>query len=220
MLWQPDGACCLTERPSGMSWNTSPFRSLVHRLLFGLYLSLVMPLVLAVVIIACICLIVTSFPIARVLAFTVLLTTIVAVCVGRLPLHSNIRLSAGGDVIRLLEVLPGDKIGPMRCRIVEGHWHTSKYETLGYTWDCECVWDKQCFIDNGVTPTLERAPRAMRRVDSVKTVWIDALCMNQREALRCTRCATSMNARKESLFGLMWTLGPNIRLDRSNLRST
>lgn len=91
-------------------------------------------------------------------------------------------LDSDTSALRLTELLPGHWDDPIRCNLE----HTSldvrpQYEALSYMWG-----DKSsttiislCGDAVRITKSLELALRYLRRADSSRILWIDALCINQ-----------------------------------------
>ncbi|KAL1646829.1 hypothetical protein SLS58_002964 [Diplodia intermedia] len=87
------------------------------------------------------------------------------------------------DEIRLLRIAPGTWNDPIHCDIF--HCRLSQnvsYEALSYTWGSE---EKPFTINRGenrwlaVTSNCFDAMRRLRKPDRPRTLWIDAVCINQ-----------------------------------------
>ncbi|KAH6638919.1 heterokaryon incompatibility protein-domain-containing protein [Boeremia exigua] len=96
------------------------------------------------------------------------------------PLHQH-------TSIRLLTLLPGPYHSPLRCHITECHdRQTTRYEALSYAWGepgnddiilvCNSANNRECCI-----PIRRNLGDGLRRLRLTKprTLWIDALCINQ-----------------------------------------
>ncbi|OBT84166.1 hypothetical protein VE02_07532 [Pseudogymnoascus sp. 03VT05] len=92
-------------------------------------------------------------------------------------------LGLGRREIRLLKLLKSDSFdSPIRGRLV----HTTlddhePYETMSYFWGVPrftqtIELESQPF---GVTPHLENALRHLRLASKDRTIWVDAVCINQ-----------------------------------------
>jgi hypothetical protein len=148
----------------------------------GVVLALAGPLVL-VFCLLCILPILLLIPISLLWALVILLANIVSLCLGRFtPPFEHTPLSKTPHAIRLLKLQPGRKSDHIVCRLEEGPWSASTYEALSYTWGCELAFGRPSFIDAKLQPltaTLDRALRALRHETEVRTLWIDALCIDQ-----------------------------------------
>ena len=93
------------------------------------------------------------------------------------------RLENDSDQIRILALLPGKGDETICCSQVIVYLHEAiEYEALSYTWgdskttDMILLEDKPC----PVTSNLHSALQHLRLKESPRHVWIDALCINQR----------------------------------------
>lgn len=93
-----------------------------------------------------------------------------------------------GQEIRLLVIQPGSEKDPVRCNIITVNlMDEPEYEALSYTWATEDGDDslsRVVYCDNflttlHVTRNCEAALRRLRRLGLRRTVWIDALCVDQ-----------------------------------------
>jgi len=91
--------------------------------------------------------------------------------------------SLPADDIRLLTVLPSDNFdAPVECELHQFHVSTApEYEGLSYAWDDTI--DQTAVTCNGigvtVTANLRNALKRIRNPSVSKTIWVDALCLNQ-----------------------------------------
>lgn len=87
-----------------------------------------------------------------------------------------------GIDIRLLDLLPGSHTDPLRCSIRHAPLAASTaFEALSYTWGPPPE-SRQITINRHkvpVRPNLFTGLMYLRRPDRTRTIWIDALCINQ-----------------------------------------
>lgn len=177
--------CHLEDSPPVCPGAPRPFlRSLLNKFLFGIYASVTMPPVVFIFLVLAV-LIIGIIPIFFVWAFLMFILNLVAQCVGRfVPEYSHEPITTGQDGIRLLGILPGSGQDVLRCQLVDGQWSRSEYEALSYAWDCESMLDRPCYIGDRnfrISATLDRALRAMRDLTNIRTVWVDAICINKQK---------------------------------------
>lgn len=90
------------------------------------------------------------------------------------------------DSLRLLNLRPDQPSSPIDCELVEvSRYSRYAYEAVSWCWGSE-KWDRQirmhrseqafCF---SVSANLESALRAFRRPGVARTLWIDAICIDQ-----------------------------------------
>jgi hypothetical protein len=92
------------------------------------------------------------------------------------------------DSIRLLVLHSGEKSSPIRISLREvGSTDESEYEALSYTWATE---DGDATLSSviscngahiGITKNCENALRRIRNRDSHRVLWVDTICINQRD---------------------------------------
>jgi hypothetical protein len=92
------------------------------------------------------------------------------------------------DSIRLLTLLPGDFDSPIQISIAEVRSKDNhSYEALSYTWateDGDCRRSSQIKCDDTriwVTKSCELALRYLRKSDTNRILWVDAICINQKD---------------------------------------
>ncbi|KAF1927285.1 uncharacterized protein M421DRAFT_176132 [Didymella exigua CBS 183.55] len=148
----------------------------------GLVLTIAVP-ILVVFLVLCILVILPLFPICFLWALLLFVCNILAFCMGRFtPPFEHTPLSDRPHVIRLLKIQPGRWSDQIVCYLEDGDCYTSRYEALSYTWGCELAFGTPCLVNNKMLPltaTLNRALRALRDEVDVRTVWIDAICIDQ-----------------------------------------
>lgn len=86
--------------------------------------------------------------------------------------------------IRLVCILPSDcPNSPLECTLVHSPLDaTPPYEALSYAWGSGTVPGRPIMLDGlglNITAELEEALRRLRPLDSSRTMWIDAICINQ-----------------------------------------
>ncbi|KAK7993383.1 major facilitator superfamily transporter [Apiospora arundinis] len=96
------------------------------------------------------------------------------------------------DSIRLLDLLPCRKWdGPVQCRIRQSTFEEArdKYEALSYVWGATAG-NRPITCDGGellVTPNCHDAILHLRRRFHVRTLWIDSICIDQRQTSDSTQ---------------------------------
>ncbi|KAF4628844.1 hypothetical protein G7Y89_g9300 [Cudoniella acicularis] len=109
------------------------------------------------------------------------------------PIYSN--LDSSTDEIRLLELLPGEPGSKIRCRMWISRCLSSQlafqspehfnqeYEALSYVWGdpqlCRLIWVNSKIFP--VARNLEIVLENLRHPTEVRTLWIDAICINQND---------------------------------------
>ncbi|KAK7995057.1 hypothetical protein PG990_013830 [Apiospora arundinis] len=100
-----------------------------------------------------------------------------------LPDHKHRRLSSAGS-IRVVDVLPGTREDLLiQCKLREVRLDSSvaQYEALSYAWGasnktCTILCDEQRL---SVTENCWLALHSLRHEDRVRTLWVDAVCIDQ-----------------------------------------
>lgn len=101
------------------------------------------------------------------------------------------KLDAGSAQIRLIVLERGALNSPIHCtyRVVSLNDQNLSYETLSYVWKdgagTEPIWVEGKAAS--VTLSLFGALEQLRLVDSERTLWIDAICINQSDASEKTQ---------------------------------
>ncbi|PMD32780.1 HET-domain-containing protein, partial [Hyaloscypha variabilis F] len=93
------------------------------------------------------------------------------------------------ESIRLLTLLYGEFSSPIHVRLAEVRLSKKpQYEALSYSWATEggdTSLSSQIVCDEGktlaVTKNCELALRYIRKGDSLTTLWVDAICINQQD---------------------------------------
>ncbi|KAI1085067.1 heterokaryon incompatibility protein-domain-containing protein [Whalleya microplaca] len=86
--------------------------------------------------------------------------------------------------IRLLHLLPGQYLDPISCRLSHNHLDDNPtYTASSYVWgdkvDCQNITLER--TDFSVTPNLYTALQFLRKTDTERIIWIDAICINQED---------------------------------------
>lgn len=87
--------------------------------------------------------------------------------------------------IRLLNIHPGGERDPIKCTMVYTSMYTQHqlpYETVSYYWGAPSrtvVEINNCPVNT--TSSAAEVLRRVRRQDNDRLIWIDAICINQRE---------------------------------------
>ncbi|KAH7377531.1 heterokaryon incompatibility protein-domain-containing protein [Cadophora sp. MPI-SDFR-AT-0126] len=89
--------------------------------------------------------------------------------------------------IRLIQLLPGPKNSPIECKIVHSDLLSSlvPYECLSYMWGppTPASTISMNYKSINIRQNLHHALNAIRFPSSIRTVWIDAICINQHDLL-------------------------------------
>ena len=84
--------------------------------------------------------------------------------------------------IRVVQILPGALAHEMKVNISPVDWDTGTYDVLSYTWGSHLILRRVITVNDRpflVTDSLFRALRQLRHTKETRSVWIDALCINQ-----------------------------------------
>src|SRR3984957_20496097 len=134
-----------------------------------------------------------------------------------LPTHT-----ADRPIIRLLVLLP-DKSpsGIVRCELKEVSLDEKPlYEAISYCWGDPAM--TRFIICNGsqlhVTVNLEAALRHLRRPETSRVLWADAICINQADSLERSRQVQIMRNIYEGAKGVFVWLGERTRRSQIALR--
>jgi hypothetical protein len=98
--------------------------------------------------------------------------------------HQYSDLPDAGNVIRIIELQPGQRGDAIVCRLKEMTLATSvhHYEALSYVWGEEQVTKHAIQVNDGrleIGPNLHCALRFLRHTDQPRILWVDAICINQ-----------------------------------------
>ncbi len=87
--------------------------------------------------------------------------------------------------IRVISLVPGNWDDRLQCTLETVSLDDNpSYETLSYVWGDPEAQKKPIFLQDQhfqVTPNLESALRHLRHKDLERTIWIDAICINQED---------------------------------------
>jgi hypothetical protein len=93
--------------------------------------------------------------------------------------------SENGD-IRVVELVPGRYDDPIQLLLrTENLNKSAQYEALSYAWGTD-VSSRRALVDGYPVPVTESLDLGLRRLrydNRPRTLWIDALCMNQTDTL-------------------------------------
>ena len=85
---------------------------------------------------------------------------------------------------RIMTLYPGTTDDPIHCSLrITDVQHTEPYETLSYTWGAPTgILEPYVLCDGSpisITPNLNAALRALRYLNAVRLLWVDAICIDQ-----------------------------------------
>ncbi|RSL55634.1 hypothetical protein CEP53_007038 [Fusarium sp. AF-6] len=120
---------------------------------------------------------------------------------------------------RLLAILPGTDDTPVRCRlhICSLNDNHNTYEALSYCWRAEsdCDWNVEypkieCNgVEMSIGVNLHLALRRIRRPDSTRVVWADAICIDQSNLVERSQQVAAMGDIFRNAFRVLVWLGPD-----------
>lgn len=103
-------------------------------------------------------------------------------CLDNPVTYANLQLPIPQACIRLLTILPGREDDTIRCRLkVVGLSTFRKYEALSYTWGA-ARYEHLIEVNSRpfyITENLWRALADLRYATRPRTIWVDAICINQ-----------------------------------------
>lgn len=112
--------------------------------------------------------------------------------------------------IRLLLLHAGSDNDPIRCSSsVVSLRHDPNFEALSYVWGTKDPTGNTCIDLDGqpfsVTPSLHTALKRLRRADSQRTLWVDAVCINQEDnAEKAIQVAMMSDIYTRTSDALLW----------------
>lgn len=102
-------------------------------------------------------------------------------------LYRYLPLDAGADELRLLEILPSSEPARIAGRLIKASLNKSPvYDALSYTWGDPAVTTSIILDDDQnfhVSTNLERALQGLRLRDEIRTIWVDAVCIDQKNVV-------------------------------------
>ena len=95
--------------------------------------------------------------------------------------YDNVKIDPSTE-IRLLHLLPGEDGDTISCHLTSATVHLAEFDALSYTWGERS--DGHAINLNGisgfsVTDNLFAALRRLRRTTTTRTLWVDAVCIDQ-----------------------------------------
>lgn len=127
------------------------------------------------------------------------------------------QLNSETKEIRLAVLLEGKESDDIVCRIIHRTLESGiQYEALSYVWgSCEEEYQIQLMDEYGlgchffpVTRNLEGALRLLRLETRSRALWIDAICINQKDSLERSAQVTMMRSIYSSSFSTVVYFGP------------
>jgi hypothetical protein len=88
------------------------------------------------------------------------------------------------DSIRLIKLSPGQRGTPLSCKLLEVQKNkNTAYEAVSYAWGaplfCKCILDLDSNANILITENLFDGLHALRLEDRSRTLWVDAMCIDQ-----------------------------------------
>ncbi|RTE80890.1 hypothetical protein BHE90_004613 [Fusarium euwallaceae] len=139
-------------------------------------------------------------------------------------LYDTLPLNEGGTLIRLLELLPGDTDEPLVCNLVVANMlDTPVYEAVSYTWgiDAGLTQEAAVRVNNirlQVTPNLHACLIALRYPDASRMLWVDAICINQKDDDEKSEQVARMTTIYSSASHVLVYLGDGDEVDEAFFR--
>lgn len=124
-----------------------------------------------------------------------------------------------GQEIRLIELLPGLPSDDIRCNIVHVNLDDNpEFEAVSYTWateDGDDTLSKTIYTSNNaaisVTANCLSALRQLRRISSIRRLWVDAVCIDQTN--------TSERNHQVTMMTQIYTKAVNVRICIEDLQT-
>jgi Heterokaryon incompatibility protein (HET) len=120
------------------------------------------------------------------------------------------------DTFRLLVIEPGTQDSEIRCLILQNSLTNNPiYEALSYTWgDPTKTHALRCGSKRiGVTANLHSALRYLRWPDFRRTLWVDAICINQKDVSEKTQQVQRMREIYAQAAAVLIWLGEEFHTD-------
>jgi hypothetical protein len=118
---------------------------------------------------------------------------------------------ASGE-FRILDLHPGLFGGKISCSIRKSSLESKpQYEALSYTWGNprHLKWISLNEFDHPITASLELALQYLRNQNSVRRLWVDAICINQTDSEERSHQVEQMRAIYQSASTVLVWLGPH-----------
>ncbi|RMJ17052.1 hypothetical protein CDV36_003244 [Fusarium kuroshium] len=138
--------------------------------------------------------------------------------------YDTLPLNEGGALIRLLELLPGDTAEPLVCNlVVTDVLNTPVYEAVSYTWgaDASLTHEASVQVNNGrlqITSNLRACLLALRYRDASRMLWVDAICINQKDDDEKSEQVARMTSIYSSASNVLVYLGDGGEADEALFR--
>ncbi|GKZ33689.1 hypothetical protein AbraIFM66950_003720, partial [Aspergillus brasiliensis] len=118
------------------------------------------------------------------------------------------KLDDGERQIRLVTIEPGEWTDDIQCTLEQTSLATAKpYQALSYVWGDPTV-TKDIIVDGRTfqaTVNLESALRHLRRDDTPRVMWIDAICINQIDTEeRSSQVSFMRDIYQQSILTVIW----------------
>jgi len=121
-------------------------------------------------------------------------------------------LQRGSGEFRVLDLHPGPFQSNISCSIRKISLETKpQYEALSYTWGNprHLKWISIGEFDHPITASLELALQYLRNQNSARTLWADAICINQMDPEERSHQVEQMRAIYQSASTVLVWLGPH-----------
>ena len=121
-------------------------------------------------------------------------------------------LDQSQDSFRLCKLLPAERKSLIRCELVND-WISARkgvYSALSYTWG-EALESRWIILDGKpyhVQPNLQQALKAIRERDTELLIWVDAICINQKDLAERNHQVSLMGDIYRSAKCVLAWLGP------------
>ncbi|KAI1176087.1 heterokaryon incompatibility protein-domain-containing protein [Nemania sp. FL0916] len=128
-------------------------------------------------------------------------------------------LDSSEGCVRVLLILPGVGESPLKCRLIEWNVYEDAIpEALSYVWGSESPSQAAIWLDGKLFPITTRLYNILhhlRRVDDVRAIWVDAICINQtnkREKVHQVRLMRNIYSTTKNT--VVWLDDPDTSSDR------
>jgi hypothetical protein len=121
-------------------------------------------------------------------------------------------LGSSRDSFRLCKLMPGSDDAPVRCELINGSVSAQKdrFVALSYTWGsaAEPRWIRLNGLAFHVQQNLLDALKVIRAADEEILIWIDAICINQRDVMEKNHQVSMMGDIYRNAKAVFAWLGP------------